>query len=317
MFETVMFVSPLFKLGTLLPVGLLERNPMKPASAFTFFNTVVLPAVLLGTLLAPAPAQAPAVTDTATSAQAPPAVDPVSGTPLTHGHYTFAAAPLGSRAFVMLYDEADPTFEAPVIEVPASAGGLTKMQRAQKIAERMQKKSDTDPMFGQDLGVGNENGLVVVLVKNQSDSLVATADEQSKRTLGAKNCEVYAGRIIASIQERLKGIKLRDADFDCDLSSERKSARAAEYYLEAQADLKPGDSDTDAAVCKYKLAISYCDNPHSRNYYRLQLAELYSDLNQKNLARATYQQVQEAADAYPDDKKVAAQALQSLSAAKS
>ena len=294
----MILIPPLFRLGTLLSTGLLERNPMKPAPAFTFIKTVVFPVVLFGSLLAPVLAQVPPVTnaDAMASAQTPPAVDPISGTPLTHGHYTFEAAAVGSRAFVALFDEADPTFEALVIEVPASAGGLTKMQRASEIAARMQRKSDADPTFGQDLDVGSENNLVVVVVKNQPDGLVATADEQSKRTSGAKNCQVYAGRIIASIQERLKGINLREADFDCDLTPEVKAVRAGEYYLEAQADLRPGDRDTDAAVCKYKLAISYSDNPHSRNYYRLQLAELYSDLNQKALAEATYRQVQAAAD---------------------
>lgn len=280
---------------------------MKPNLALKpILKPIFVSTLLCGALLSPV------LADTSTDTSTVP-------TPTIAHHYVFTAAELDSDVYVRLTDDNDEDFNPIVVEVVAEAGGLTKIQRAQSIASSLQKASDADPTFIDHLKVeklqGGAGEVVVTSTTLQDKQWFVTADARSKRTVNAPTREVYAQWIVENIQNRLKGVKLRDAAFDYELKGDQKKQRAYEYYKQAQDAY--ADKDTDVAVSKYQMALKLSPD---YNYCRLKLANLYLELNQagdKDKARELYQQVADAVDADVDDKKAAADKLHGLAAAKS
>ena len=222
-------------------------------------------------------------------------------------HYVFTAAALESDVYVRLTDDLDEDFNPIVVEVLSDAGGMSRLDRAKKIADRLQRAADTDSAFIGDIKVANEGGEVVIVVSSLQSQLVITADDRSKRTANAPTRQIYAQRILANIQSRLKGIKLRDAAFDYQLTGDQRRERAYEYYKQGQDAYL--DKDTAVAVSKYRLALALSPD---YEYCRLRLASVYAELGNSSAARKLYQQVAAAALADPDDKKAAISGLQKL-----
>jgi len=231
-------------------------------------------------------------------------------------HYTFESSEFptpggGTTVTVRLSDSFDPAFSRRILEILDDAGKYTRLERAQKVAERLQKACDADPHFVDTIlppaSVGSE---IVLKLKSQASdpaSFIITADRDSMRSANASTREQYARMIIAAIQDRLKGIVLRDAAFDYDLkTSEDKNIRAVEYFNQAQEAYN--EKDKDVAISKYEMALKLEPN---YDFCRLRLAGLYAEVGQKGKARELYARLA-STDANAADKRTAAARLKGL-----
>ncbi|MGI4792326.1 MAG: hypothetical protein ACRYFS_26160 [Janthinobacterium lividum] len=270
----------------------------------SYLQPILLSTLLCGSLIAPALAQ-----DTPADTSSASAVADGS----TH-QYLFEAkqspAPDGGTSvYVRLSDSLDESFHKRILYVLDDAGKYKRFDRAQIIAGRLNDAVKADPNFVNNIlppaNVGTE---VVLKLKNQTDGWIITADEGSMRASNASSRQEYAQRIMAAIQDRLKGIKLRDAAFDYQLNPDQKKVRASEYFDQAQDAYD--NKETNVSVSKYQLALKLQPN---WNYCRLQLANLYAEMNDKSKAREQYLLVKEK-DTNAADKKVASEKLLSLGA---
>jgi len=278
---------------------------MKLAPAF---NAVIFSAVLCGTLFSPTFADEPIVpTADAPTADAAPAVQK---------QYMFEPKEVpapngGTTVYVRLCDSLDPSFHRRVLFILDDAGRYTRMQRAKVVATRLQAACDADPNFVDTIlppqSLGSEIVLKLKSQASQPDGFIITADRDSMRSANASTREQYAQMIITAIQDRLKGIKFRDAAFDYQLNAEQKKQRASEYFEQAQSAYE--DKDSYVAISKCEMALRLQPD---YNYCRLRLADLYAETKQNDKARRMYQLVK-TQDGNAADKKVASDRLKSLS----
>lgn len=265
-----------------------------------FFVPALFSAVLCGALCLPTFADEPVA----------PAADASSHQYMFQSHQVPAPGG-GTSVYVRLSDSFDPGFNRRILYILDDAGRYTRMERAQKVAERLQKACDADPHFIDTIlppaSVGSE---IVLKLKSQASdpgSFIITADRDSMRSANASTREQYAQMIITAIRDRLKGIKLRDAAFDYDLkTSEDRNKRAVEYFDQAQEAYE--DKDRDVAISKCEVALKLEPN---YDFCRLRLADLYAEAGQKGKARELYARVA-FSDANVADKKVAASRLKGL-----
>jgi tetratricopeptide (TPR) repeat protein len=266
--------------------------------------------LLCGTLLGPVLAD--------DSAAGSAAVVPVDVPAAVQHRYFFeeadTPAPNGKLdIFVRLSDSNDPTFFVRVLTILEDAGKYTRQDRAKIVADRLQAATDSDPDFvGKILPPVSIRGEVVLKLQNQAtdpDGFIITADRGSMRTVHATSATQYANMISQVIKDRLKGIKLRDAKFDYQLTTPKEvNDRAAEYFAEAK-DAYGQDRDTDIAISKCELALKL--EPGFSNC-RLCLADLYTETKQYTKAKNDYRQVADASDADKHDQDAACLQLAKL-----
>ena len=284
---------------------------MKLAPAF---NAVIFSAVLCGTLFSPTFADEPVV-PTVPTADAPiaPTAD---AAPAVQKQYIFEPKEVpapggGTTVYVRLSDSFDPSFHRRVLFILDDAGKYTRTQRAKVVATRLQKACNADPNFVDTIlppqSLGSEIVLKLKSQASQPDGFIITADRDSMRSANASTREQYAQMIITAIQDRLKGIKFRDAAFDYQLNAEQRMQRASEYFEQAHTAYE--NKDPDVAISKCELALRLQPD---YNYCRLLLADLYAETKQNDKARRMYQLVK-TQDGNAADKKTASDRLKRLS----
>lgn len=214
---------------------------------------------------------------------------------------------------VILSDTFDEGFYRRILDILDDAGGYTRMDRAKKVAVRLQAACDADPSFIDNfmppVPIGKEIVLKLISQKDVPDGFIITADQGSMRAVNASSREAYAKRIEEAIKQRLAGINFRDAPFDYQLKDPKDiNNRAADYFMEA-GDAYSKDKDIEVATSKCELALKL--EPGFNNC-RLMLADLYVETKQLDKAKLLYQYIADASDADPHDKQAASDQLNKI-----
>jgi len=175
-----------------------------------------------------------------------------------------------------------------VVEVLASAGGLSLQQRAQKIADRMRKVHTTDPAWWKRLSTGRTRGLWVVRTPKAPGGFLITADPKFAREWGVSS-QKLAVLLMHTIHNTFDPPRIAMRDIG--------DLRAQAVEMRIQGDNAYQGQDAAAAETDYLKAVQIA--PGYLIPY-LRLAYLYAERNQPEKARAMLRKAQEL---HPDSEQ--------------
>jgi tetratricopeptide (TPR) repeat protein len=168
---------------------------------------------------------------------------------------------------------------ATVAEIPVAAGGMSPVQRAAKIAKRIQTAAQRNPLWWMQVNVGRKNGDAVVTAPTAPDGYVITADPDYARVTQTAPDEL-ARRIAIKIRTAYDRPASR-RDFTPEQQAAEDHAKAVD--LRQRGDELYNSGSLAAAVKAYSEAVALDKNylvAHER------LVALLAESGQKDRARA-------------------------------
>ena len=161
-----------------------------------------------------------------------------------------------------------------LVEIVTDAGGLSKQQRAGKIAERFRGVQKSDADWTKHLSMGRVNGSWVVRQPKAPGGFLITADSAFAREAGLSTKEL-SGLLIRNIRRIVDPatVAMRDVTIDRVAASRDKRVSGDNFY---------STDDKEKAEAEYKDAIQY-DPTYIVPYLRL--AALYSAQNESDKVR--------------------------------